>query len=79
MVEVVLMIALLDFSGLLRRIHHSDEQVRIIRARVRSYLVSLVPSLVFSFAMVYVYFTVATVPQEPILTLGSGLRGDSSS
>jgi len=75
MVEIILVIALLDFSLLLRRVRHSDEHVRIVMIRLRSYLVSLVPALVFSFAMVYLYSVVFSAPREPILPLGLASAG----
>ena len=70
MIECVVIIALLDTSALLRRIRYSDQQVRIIKRRLRSYLVSLVPALFFSFAMVYIYSSVAYTPQGSTIPLG---------
>ncbi len=75
MIETILVIALLDFSLLLRKVRHSDEHVRIVMMRLHSYLVSLVPALVFSFTMVYVYSAISSVPQEPILPLGLASAG----
>ena len=75
MIETVLVIALLDFSLLLRKVRHSDEHVRIVVARLRSYLVSLVPALVFSFTMVYLYSAISSVPKEPILPLALASAG----
>jgi len=68
MVETVLLIGLLDVSFLLRKIKGSGGWL-IVGLRLRSYLYTLVPALLFSFGMVYIYSEL--VGARPALTSSS--------
>jgi hypothetical protein len=76
MVETVLLIGLLDVSFLMRKIKGSGG-LSIVGLRLRTYLYSLVPALLFSFGMVFIYSELlgarAALTSSPTAVLELGL------
>ncbi|MHB8567153.1 MAG: hypothetical protein ACYC7D_11545 [Nitrososphaerales archaeon] len=75
-VETLLLIAVLDFSFMLRGLSPSGNSWSIVRTRLKSYLFSIVPAGVFAIGTVYIYSVVllSSAP-EPVLELGLASAG----
>ncbi len=69
--EVVVLIAVLDTSFLLRRLEGTVVDLSVLGARLRSYAYSLVPALLLSWSLTYVYSLGLGPSTEPVVLLAA--------
>jgi hypothetical protein len=67
--EVLLMIAALDVSFLLRRLQGSVVDLSVVKARLRSYLFTLVPAFLLSYSLTYLYSSISVSSSQEALVL----------
>jgi len=73
--ESLLIIVLLDFSFLLRKIGESQYSRRIIELRLRSYAYTLLPAYFVSVLLLQAYFYASVTVPEAILVFGLSSAG----
>ncbi len=75
--ETLILIAILDFSLLLRRLHGAGDPLEIIKIRLQSYLFSVAPAGVFAVGMLYIYSIILfpSIPPSPVLEMGLASAG----
>ena len=74
--EMVLAIAALDVSFLLRRLHGTVADASVIRGRLESYGYTLVPALLLSYALILLYSSISgSSPPEPLVLLAISSTG----